>query len=61
MGMAAFLFSGAEPLNKLSIPLRQKAPYEIWWKLVKQFQKKAFKDYKFCYFSHTLYVSAISL
>ena len=27
-------------LNKLIIPLWQKAPYDIWWKIVKLFQKR---------------------
>ena len=30
MDMAAILFNSAEPLNKLTTPLRQKAPVEIW-------------------------------
>ena len=30
-------------LNKMSIPLWQKAPCEIWWKLVKWFQTKRLK------------------
>ena len=27
-------------LNKLAIPFQQKAPCDIWWKLLKQFQKE---------------------
>ena len=33
MGMAAILFNDAEPIEQSA--LRQKAPCEIWWKLVK--------------------------
>ena len=40
IGKAAILFNGQEPLNKLSISLPKKAPCEIWWKLVKQFQRR---------------------
>ena len=33
-------------LNKLAIPFRQKVPCEIWWKLLKRFQKKEQKKKK---------------
>ena len=39
MGMVAILFN----LNKLMIPLQQKATCEIWWKLVKLFQRRHLK------------------
>ena len=39
MGMAAVLFNDAEPLE-LSIPFRQKALCEIWWILLKRFQRQ---------------------
>ena len=40
MGMAAILFNDAEPFEHIVNILLTKAPYEIWWKLVKQFQKR---------------------
>ena len=40
MDMAVILFNDAKHLNKFAIPFRQKAPCEIWWKLLKQFQRK---------------------
>ena len=33
-------------MNKLIIPLQQKAKRETWWKLVKAFLKKTFKNYE---------------
>ena len=30
-------------LNKLSISLRRKAPCELWWKLIKRFQRRRLK------------------
>ena len=44
MGMVAILVNGVWPLNKLSIPLQQKDPHELWWKLAQRFQK-LFKDF----------------
>ena len=45
----SFLGSGEEDffnyLNKMTIPLQQKAPFEIWWKLEAVSEKKMFKDY----------------
>ena len=36
-------------LNKLSIPLRQKAPGETLWKLDKRFQRRHLKLHNFIY------------
>ena len=45
MGMAAILFN-----EKLAIPFQQKAPCEIWRKLLMQFHvKKTFKNYTILY------------
>ena len=40
MGMAAILFSGTEPLKQIVNILSKKAPFEIWWKLLKLFQRR---------------------
>ena len=34
-------------LNKLSVPFQQKAPCEIWWKLLKRFQRRNLKNHNF--------------
>ena len=44
MGMAAILFSEAEPFEKSVKSLQQKARCEIWWKLVKRFQRRRRKE-----------------
>ena len=40
MGMVAILFIVQNHLNKLLVPLRQKAPCEIWWKLASVFREE---------------------
>ena len=43
MGMAADCLMVRNLLNKLSIPFQQKAPCEVWWKLLKLFQRRHLK------------------
>ena len=41
------LVDGAKPFNILAIPFQQKAPSEIWWKLIKRFQRRRQKLHNF--------------
>ena len=43
MGMVAILFKCMKPFKHIVNTPSTEGPYEIWWKLVKQFQKM-FKD-----------------
>ena len=40
MGMAASLFNGAEPFEEIAKILLSEGLCEIWWKLIKRFQRR---------------------
>ena len=40
MDIAAILLNDTEPFEQLAISFWQKAPCEIWWKLLEQFQRR---------------------
>ena len=47
MGMAAILFSGAEPFEQTVNTLSTEGPYKILWKLLMRFQRKIKKNTQF--------------
>ena len=49
MGMAAILFNDAKPFKLIVNILQQKAPCEIWWKLLKWFHRRHLKITQFLY------------
>ena len=52
MDMAAILFNCAEPFERIGNTFSTEGIFEIWWKLLKLFQKKTFKNYTILYIYH---------
>ena len=47
MDMVAILINGAEPFEEIGNTLLTADPCEIWWKLIKQFQRRYLKFTQF--------------